>query len=271
MTTPLSPSPEREAQLRMLVEQAPAVIWTTDRDLKYTSTEGAGLAALHLTPDELIGTPVGSTGGAGSAAAEILLQAHRRALAGESVTYQLQWADASFFEGHVEPLRSASGEIDGCIGVALDTTERLRSYHLLEQRVRERTRELSSLLAFSQQVSATLDVHELMDLVVDGVMHLVDASETALFLLDGDVLKMTAQQGGDREEAPEEVQIVLDEAGRALLNRDTSVPVVLSDLTTDGGRDALRCVAGGWLDRKHHLRSIMWVPLSAKNKVTGGL
>lgn len=275
MTTHPSPLPEREAQLRMLAEQAPAVIWTTDRDLKYTSTEGAGLAALKLTPRELIGTPIGQTGEAGSAAAEILLQAHRRALAGESVTYHLQWAGV-FFEGHVEPLRSETGQIDGCIGVALDITERLRSYQLLERRVHERTRELSSLLAFSQQVSATLNAHELMDLVVDEVMRLVDATETALFLLDGDVLKVAAQRSRDREDAPEEVPVALDEAGRALLGLDNPVPIILADLAASGDADALRgaaisCVVGRWLDQKRGLRSVMWVPMAVKSKVTGGL
>ncbi len=275
MMTDPSPSPEREAQLRILLVQTPAVIWTTDRDLRYTSTEGAGLAALRLTPGELIGKSVAHTGEEGSAAAEIVLQAHRRALAGENVTYHLQWGDA-FFEGHVQPLRGASGQIEGCIGVALDISERLRSYQLLERRVDERTRELSWLLAFSRQAAATLDVSALTDLVVDEVTRLVDTTETALFMLDGDVLKVVAQRGRDRDTAPEEVRIALDEAGRAFLNRDDPAPVVHSDLASGGDASAqrgaaIRCVAGRWLDQTHGLRSIMWVPMAAKNTVTGGL
>ncbi len=125
---------QSEAQLRLLVAQVPAVIWTTDKNLKYTSIGGAGLAALNLGPSDLIGKHATSTGKAGSPEVDTVLQAHQRALSGESVAYQTRWAD-SFFEGYIEPLRGADGEIDGCVGVALDITERVRSQQLLEQRV----------------------------------------------------------------------------------------------------------------------------------------
>ena len=39
---------ESEARLRVLIEQLPAVLWTVDRDLRFTSVLGAGLARLGL-------------------------------------------------------------------------------------------------------------------------------------------------------------------------------------------------------------------------------
>ena len=49
---------EREERLRVLLEQMPAAVWTTDADLRFTSGRGAGLGAVHLEPDEVVGMSV---------------------------------------------------------------------------------------------------------------------------------------------------------------------------------------------------------------------
>ena len=42
---------ESEARLRVLVEQLPAVLWTVDRNLRFTSALGAGFARLKIKPE----------------------------------------------------------------------------------------------------------------------------------------------------------------------------------------------------------------------------
>ena len=49
---------ESEARLRVLIEQLPAVLWTVDRDLRFTSALGTGLARMGLKPDEIVGVPL---------------------------------------------------------------------------------------------------------------------------------------------------------------------------------------------------------------------
>ena len=49
---------ESEARLRVLIEQLPAVLWTVDQDLRFTSALGAGLARMGLKPDEIVGVPL---------------------------------------------------------------------------------------------------------------------------------------------------------------------------------------------------------------------
>src|SRR5512132_1028443 len=85
----VGPAREEETLTRLLVEQMPALLWSTDRDLKLTSWMG-GLAqlvpdahrAVGLTLFEFFHTqdetfrPIAS---------------HRRALAGESVLYEGDW------------------------------------------------------------------------------------------------------------------------------------------------------------------------------------
>ncbi len=113
---------EEQARLRMLTEQMPAVIWSTDADFRITSSLGVGLSGINRRPDE----------GVGRTLLEYLdtrdpglppIAAHHRALRGESVNYDMEWGGRTF-QAHVEPLRDGNGSIAGTIGVALDITER---------------------------------------------------------------------------------------------------------------------------------------------------
>ena len=46
---------DSEARARVLIEQLPAVLWTVDTDLRFTSMLGAGLTRLGLKPNQLVG------------------------------------------------------------------------------------------------------------------------------------------------------------------------------------------------------------------------
>lgn len=113
---------ESEAQLRLLLEQLPAILWTTDTNLRFTSSLGAGLKALGLTPGQAVGQTLADFFQTDDPEFPSLA-AHRRALAGETVSYELQW-NKRLFQSHVEPLRNERGEIVGVIGIAVDCTDR---------------------------------------------------------------------------------------------------------------------------------------------------
>ncbi|MFQ5510860.1 MAG: PAS domain S-box protein [Candidatus Krumholzibacteriia bacterium] len=116
---------ERDARLRIMVEQIPAVMWTTDRDLRFTSSTGAGLRALGLKTNEAVGATLYEFFETDDPDF-IPIAMHRKALRGESVTYKSNWGGA-VFESHTEPLKDENGETVGCIGIALDISERLRA------------------------------------------------------------------------------------------------------------------------------------------------
>ncbi|HEV2299416.1 MAG TPA: PAS domain S-box protein [Candidatus Acidoferrales bacterium] len=113
---------ESEARLRLLIEQLPAVLWTVDKDLRFTSSVGAGLARLGLKPHEVVGKSLQEYFKTDDRNF-VPVAAHRRALAGESVTFHTEWAGGSY-TCHAEPLRNVEGEILGVIGMALDITDR---------------------------------------------------------------------------------------------------------------------------------------------------
>ena len=387
---------DSEARLRILVEQVPAILWTTDRNLVYTSQEGAGLATIGLRPGELVGRPVASTSPDADtdAASQLVLDSHERALTGEGVTYRVAW-NGAHFEGYIEPLRDSAGETVGCIGVAMDitertlaeqaqrereeqyrsvfestsdamiiasldgrivdanpaatrlsgysyeeflqlnptvfvredqrdaiervfeavrtgrrlerqatglrkngsqfdlelrasqfqysgkphilavardVTERVRAYQLLEQRVRERTRELSALLAFSRQASATLEAHPLMQLVVDEVARLVDSTGVSLLMLEGETLKMAAHRGALPATTAEQVRVLVNDPGIRKMLLNDPAPIVLPDITAESQQaEAIRRASGEYLHMGEQIRSLMWVPLVVKQRLIGGL
>ena len=111
---------ENEARLRLLTQQAPADVWTTDADLRLTSILGALIPQLEnaearrpgRTLYELFGTRDPS---------HPAIAAHLQALRGESATYERADGD-HMLEGRVEPLRDDRGSVVGCIGIATDVS-----------------------------------------------------------------------------------------------------------------------------------------------------
>ena len=112
---------ESEARSRMLLEQLPAVLWTTDAELRSTLSQGAGLKALNLRPNQLTGTLLEDYLGADEQGRHAL-EAHRRALQGEAQSYRQEWGGRTY-EAHVRPLYGPDRAIVGTLGMALDITE----------------------------------------------------------------------------------------------------------------------------------------------------
>ena len=70
------------------------------------------------------------------------------------------------------------------LGVVRDITEQVRAYDVLEQRVRERTRELTTLLNASRMLATTLDLDSLLDLILDQLKDIVEYSGALIFTLE---------------------------------------------------------------------------------------
>jgi PAS domain S-box-containing protein len=124
---------ETEGRQRMLLQHLPAVVWTTDLELCFTSSVGAGLTTLGLRPGEvsLVGTSLFSYFQTNDPASPVI-EAHLRALRGEPVTYEVCRFGRTF-HSRVEALVDPGGRTIGVVGVALDITDRASA----EARLRE--------------------------------------------------------------------------------------------------------------------------------------
>ncbi|GIV05625.1 MAG: hypothetical protein KatS3mg016_1200 [Fimbriimonadales bacterium] len=123
-----------EQRLRLILSQLPAIMWTVDRDLRFTSSLGAGLAALGLKENELVGVSLMDYFQTQDLEFPPIHQ-HRRALQGESAEFDFQWGKR-LYQVRLEPLRSMDGGIDGVLGLAVDVTEIQRLQEQVEQATR---------------------------------------------------------------------------------------------------------------------------------------
>lgn|GEM_PF-966736 len=112
---------ENETRLRMLTNQIPAILWSIDNNLRFTSSVGSGLKRLGLKPNEIIGVTLHKFFGP-SETDNIAIHMHRQALDGTPVSYPHEWGGSSY-QCYLEPLFGSDNEIVGCIGVAVDVTD----------------------------------------------------------------------------------------------------------------------------------------------------
>ena len=104
-------------RLALVVEQLPASLWATDRDLRFELIDGQKWRSvkdespyrLGLTLQECLGND------------GLPIEMYRRALAGEHVNYVLP-LPKPVSEIHVSPFRDRSGQIIGTVGVAINVT-----------------------------------------------------------------------------------------------------------------------------------------------------
>ena len=117
------------AQLSLIVEHLPGSIWTTDRELRITSAHRGTGSPLTFAPEQQLGRTIHELfPGADRSFPPIAI--HLCALEGEPGGYDIEYLERAWAV-RVEPLRGADGLVVGCIGEALDVTERKRTEEAL--------------------------------------------------------------------------------------------------------------------------------------------
>jgi diguanylate cyclase (GGDEF)-like protein/PAS domain S-box-containing protein len=114
-----------DEHLRLLIDQMPMIVWTTDKDLRITSCLGARLRGAKIRNEELLGKSIYEYLKCQDPHTAPVAQ-HYEALRGVSSQFEYKRNNRTF-EVHLEPLRSPAGEIIGCIGAGLDISERKRN------------------------------------------------------------------------------------------------------------------------------------------------
>src|SRR5437773_2820117 len=102
-----------QAQLRILTEQMPAILWTTDGQLRFSAWWGAGLLGLNLQPNEVVGQTLFQYLKTDDEGHEVIFP-HRRALQGESVSFEIDWMGRTY-RAQVNPLRENGGRTVGTV------------------------------------------------------------------------------------------------------------------------------------------------------------
>jgi PAS domain S-box-containing protein len=114
--------------LDLVVHQMPAIYWIVDSDLRIFKTGGAIREVLGYEPDRFIGWTLEQVHRDDPGSIDPV-QMHRRALAGETVSYTTEYRNKHLVTT-LCPHR-ADGAIVGAIGTCVDTT----SHYMLERRM----------------------------------------------------------------------------------------------------------------------------------------
>jgi PAS domain S-box-containing protein len=144
---------ESETRLRLLLDQIPCLTWTLDTKLRFTAFAGSGSESFEDVPDRIVGMTLAEYFKVDDLDFTPYI-AHRQALQGTPATYELTWADRTFF-GRVESLRDADDHIVGVVGVAFDITDR--------KQAEEQLRSLSHRLVTAQENERRKIARELHD------------------------------------------------------------------------------------------------------------
>jgi two-component system, cell cycle sensor histidine kinase and response regulator CckA len=111
-----------EVERGLLLDAIPGVIWTVDRELRFTSMHGSLYEELgRHAAEDLAGMTLFDYFTTGDPDYRPIAL-HKRALEGESFTLELEFRGRTL-QSRIQPLRAEHGEIQGAVGLAVDVTE----------------------------------------------------------------------------------------------------------------------------------------------------
>ncbi len=118
-----------EAHLRLMLNQIPCMLWTTDSQLVFNLSLGAGLKTFNLSPNQIVGMSIFDYYNTSDPDFYPIL-AHRQAISGKAGTYELHW-EGKILDCYVEPLKDSTGKIIGVIGISFEITDKKKAEEAL--------------------------------------------------------------------------------------------------------------------------------------------
>ena len=148
-----------------------------------------------------------------------------------------------------------------------------RSYEQLEQRVAERTRELSSLLEISHTVASTLHLKPLLGLILDQLKLVIDSTGSSILTVEGEELVFLDHRDLLPQEHLGQLRFSLAALGPIWQTMASGESVLIEDMRDELPlAQALRATMGDHLATTfQYVRSWMAVPLRLRERVSGML
>ncbi len=159
------------------------------------------------------------------------------------------------------------------LAVLRDITEEVEAYQFLEQRVEERTQELSMLLDVSANIASTLDQPLLLELVLEQLQQVVDYDGASVLILEGDLLRSVVHRGPITHEAQSQIYCDRKQAGELWDALEGQEPLIIDDVKKDTWlAQVFRQAFGEYLNGEMaYVRSWVGVPLIVQDRMLGWL
>jgi signal transduction histidine kinase len=152
-----------------------------------------------------------------------------------------------------------------------DITEQVQAQQLLEQRVEERTRELSTLLEVSHNVASTLELKSLLGLILEQLKVVADYTGSSIFIVENDDLVIFENRGPYPVEQVLHLHFPVKRFGVIWEMHCRREAVVIDDVRDDSPlAQTLREAVGDILNTTfRHVRTWMGIPLMLKEQIIG--
>lgn len=263
---------EREAaqrELQALFSAMSDVVVVLDGDGKYIRIAPSNVAALRRDASELIGRNIRDFYPAEQA--EEFARVIRAAIdeqKPQTIEYKLPSSD-DWFLGAVSPMGH-----DRVVWVGRDITERVHARRLLEQRVEERTRELSTLIRASGDLTSRIELETLIPALLDQLHALVPYDGSSAAVVEGEqFLFLDSRALGRREDQIVGLRMMARRFGVIWKRLERGEAVIIDDaqdetLEARAFRDA---VGPRILPQLDYIRSWMAIPMRARGHIVGVL
>ncbi len=153
------------------------------------------------------------------------------------------------------------------------TSDLQRSREHLEQRVEERTRELSSLLEISHTVASTLQLKPLLGLILDQLKTVVDYTGSAILAMKGEDLLILDSRSPTPQEQLMQLRFPLKHLGLIWETITSHESIIMHNVHNDSPLAQAFRVAMSEIRETtfHDVRACLIVPLTLRDQVIGML
>ncbi|MBI5031092.1 MAG: PAS domain S-box protein [Chloroflexi bacterium] len=254
--------------LRTLIDSLPDYVFVKDTQGKYLLNNLAHLLFLGKNqPEELLGKTVFDVYPADLAAKyaaeeDHVMQASQSLIDREEVIQDPATGKRTWHLSTKVPLRDGQSNIIGIVGTSRDITARKQAEIALEQR----NRELALLNQAIQSLNASLDLDQVLVMILEAVRQLLNVDICSIWLIDPLTDELVCRQSaGPRSEIVQGWRLAKGQglAGWVALNQQS---LIVADALNDP-----RHYKNVDNTTQQALRSILGVPLWAREKVIGVL
>ena len=197
-----------ETRYRHLVETMNDGLGVIDLDNRFTYVNPRLAEMLAYSPDELIGHSL--TEFIDEDNQQVLHSQLEKRKTGRSDPYELAWLKKDGSEVIAQmspmPLYENNGRFQGSFAVITDITERVLAGRLLEQRVEERTRELSAMLDISRGISSDQELDVILHRILERLNSVVNYHGVVILAEQDDKWITSAQDWPFLTDQPEPVE-----------------------------------------------------------------
>ena len=155
--------------------------------------------------------------------------------------------------------------------VSSDITDSVLAYQMLEQAVEERTRELSTVLEVSKNITSLLELEPLLRVILEQIQSIIPYSGAAIFTLQDEQLEMVADKSPGTVGSMSRLYLSLSNAGVYQEVIRQKKVLILDDVNGDSPLARALSETSRSMERISfaHAHSWIGIPLVVKDRVIG--